>query len=622
MIGNAGHAVSTRAGSIRAALALAAIACSTLWVYWGSLHAPFHFDDSLFLESPQVTDPGDPAFLIKPAQTRPLSYLTFYWNYRFGGRNAEGYHLVNLLLHLINVVLMYLFTRLLFEGRPEATGFAGRAIPIASAGVFALHPIQSEAVNYIYQRSVLLAAFLSLLALIFFLRSYSSPRRALLRLLSVLCWLLAAACKETAWILPMAFVAYIWTVAREPKSGFHSAPRSRWFVYACSALMLSGGGWVYYNLRQSGDRTIGSLVSHESLHYLIYQVQILAAYLRLLIWPSGLSIDHDPQLRPFWSSYGISCLLLLVVLLALIVRARKRAPIQAFLGLAFLLLLAPTSSIVPSADMLFEHRLYLPMISASALIGWGIVSLCYLINWPERARRFLCVGVLGALLAVSAVLTLQRNYVWGDDVRLWTDAVSKAPRKARPHYNLGVAYLSVNPELARREFLKVIELSPGHAAALYNLGWIDQSLGRYDSARQYYLQTLKVDAMTWRAHQNLGNLDAIQGMPADAAAEYRETIRLEPDYWPAYQSLATLQLELKNPGEALAILAKLKELRPDQLEASFLTAYALVESKQYPKAESELLSIEARDADGRYRTRIEELRRFMTLNGVVDTDSH
>ncbi len=597
--------------SLRRATGLAAIVGLTLWTYWGVLNAPFHFDDSLFLDSPQVSSPGDLAQILRPLQTRQFTYLTFYWNYRLGGAKPKGYHLVSLLLHLANVLLIYIFTRLLLERKTEWSDDAvRRLLPFAAAGIFALHPIQSEVVNYAYQRSTLLAAFFSLLALCVYLRAGKAPIRKLHLLPAAIFWLMAAASKESAWILPAILISYLWANSRDLRS-FRTVLRQRqgWIV-AALVVMVLGGGWAYFSLRSSGDRTVGEGLSGGPVRYLMAQVQVLATYLRLLIWPAGLSVDHDFSLAPFTSWYELYCILLLCVILVLTVRYRVVKPTIAFLGVSFLLFLAPTSSMVPSSDLLFEHRLYLPMITGSVLMAYGILSFGSLLR-SERSRGTACLGLLILLLAVYALAARYRTYVWQDDTRLWTDAVAKAPGKARAHYNLGVAYLKLDLDKARQEFLIVTGLSPDHAQALYNLGWIDQTRGQYSTAREYYLASLKADSSNWRAHNSLGNLDVLQGQIREAMTEYRETIRLSPDCWPAYLSLAGLQIRQGNADEALPTLQKLLELRPDLLEGRFLRAYALVELGRNAEARAALHEVETRDTARSYGSRIEDLRHRM-----------
>lgn len=604
--------VKKRIHSSAAVALLVALLGLTLWTYRDTLHSPFHFDDSLFLQSPQVTSPGNLFHLFRPEQTRQLTYLTLYWNYLLGGANPEGYHLVNLLLHLANTLLMFVFVRLLIARPPgEPDNFVRNLLPVAAAGIFALHPIQSEAVNYAYQRSTLLAAFFILLSLIAYFRSENVRQRAALRALAVVFWLLAAVSKESAWILPLVLVAFLWTHRPEGRAFKEAFKRTGWIIAAGAILTLAGSLWVYFSVRLDADHTIGRLLPAESFRYLIDEIQAFAAYLKLLAWPAGLSVDHDFKAASAWSLRGLSCLLLLLALLAATVRVRKANPTVSFLGMMFFLLLAPTSSILPSSDLLFEHRLYLPMIAASVLFAWGILSAGKLVSDTYRIRLVVCVGVFGVLLSAYSVLSRERTYIWGNDIRLWSDAVAKAPHNSRAHYNLGVAYLGVDKEAARREFARVDERPSYIAAALYNLGWIDQSSGRYDSAREHYLASLKFDSSNWRTHQNLGNVYVYQGRIPDGMTQFRETISLNPGYWPAYRSLATLQIQQGYPEDALPTLRKLMKLQPDLLEAEYLYAWALEKTGRFGRAEHALDRVETRDSAGDYRPRVADLRQEM-----------
>jgi Tfp pilus assembly protein PilF len=586
----------------------------TLWAFWGSLKSPFHFDDNLFLQSTQVTEPGNFWFLLKPAQTRQLTYLTFYWNYRLGKTHPAGYHLVNLLLHLANVVALYLFAKLLVRRRPESFDpKVQRWLPVAAAGVFALHPVQAEAVNYVYQRSTLLAAFFTLLAIDSYLWSEVTHYRRGWLGISGVCFFLAVTAKESALALPLIWLAFLWTEAADFGTFRRFLSHWRWIV-ALLVLAVAGAAWPLYNLYLQGEGPPGPALTGNPLRYLLAQTQVLATYLRILLWPAGLSIDHDFQPAAPVSLYALLCLLLPACILVAGALVRRRNPTLAFLMLAFLIFLAPTSSIVPSSDLIFEHRLYLPMTAGAILIAWVIFQALSCLARTERRRLVYTLSCFCLLLGIYAESSQRRTYVWRDDVRLWEDAVTKAPRKARAHYNLGVAYLDRDRKKAREEFLRTVTLDPQHAEALYNLGWLAQTDGAYDAARRYYQAAIQADPDTWQAHQNLGNLDVLQGDSRAGMAEFQETIRLHADYWPAYLNLATLQLQRSEPRAAMETLSKLIGLRSDLLEARYLKAHALIQAGRFLEAEQELRFVAARDSGGTYRHRIAELRnRFPVL---------
>lgn len=590
---------------------IAPILVLTLWAYWGCLKNPFHFDDALFLASPQVTEPGDPLFLLKPSQSRQLAYLSLFMNYRLGGKNPAGYHLVNLIVHLANALGIYLLVRLLCAGKSDlSNSMMRRWLPLTAAGIFALHPIQSQAVNYIYQRSTLLAAFFTIAAMCAFVWSERARRRAPFLLLAGIFFILAAASKESGLILPLVLLAYTWCYRKERKP-LRSSPTVRRFLMALGALSLGGAAYILHNLYRFGDRTVGLLQSGP-LRYLTSQVTVLVTYLRIVLWPAGLSVDHDFMPVSPRSSYFWFCALLLITLLAVAVRLRRWSPSTSFLLLAFFTFLAPTSSFVPSADLMFEHRLYLPMITGSIVLALALIAVVGSILKTSRWREAAFAVCALLLLAGYAAASKKRTFVWGDNVRLWTDAVIKAPGKARVHYNLGVSYLQVDRGRARSEFLRTVELRPDHGAAMYNLGWLEQTEGRFESARRYYRAALKVDASNWQAHHNLGNLAVLEGNLAEAMAEFRETIRLRPEYWPARQTVAMLQLQQKDYGSARVLLENLKSEQPRVLEIRYLLSYALVGEKRFTEAEEELRLLASSDREGRYQGRIEELRRVMT----------
>ena len=592
---------------IRRTIEILALIGLTLWTFWGCLTNPFHFDDELILHSPHVTHPGDPLFLIQWSQLRQLTYLSFFLNYYLGGTQPSGYHLFNLLIHVANVAGMYVLTWLLVR-RKDQPNLESRLLPFAAAGIFALHPIQSEAVNYVYQRSALLAAFFVIAALCAFLWAERSPNPG--RWLVVLFFILALAGKESALVLPLVLVAYLWVHARDGLSFRVSMRRFRWLLTSLGILMLAGGAWALYFLFRLGERTAGLGVTKiTSFEYLTSQIHVIVAYLRLVIWPAGLSADHDVPLVSWSSPSTWFSLLLLAGFLSFAFWLRRRAPMASFLILGFFIFLVPTSSLVPSTDLMFEHRLYLPMIAASVLLALGFLYLAGLLVKSPRRQELAGLVLVGIIMSGYSLASKERTFIWGDNIRLWEDAIAKAPGKARAHYNLAVSYLKTDRDKARREFITAQELRPGHAPTLYNLGWIEQTRAAYDSARTYYLATLQADPTHWEAHHNLGNIEVLRGCFQEAMREFSNAARLRGDYWPAYLSLGTLQLQQEQAREAKATFEILKDLRPDFLEARYLLAYALVEEGFVDLADAELRHISSKDYDGAFKERIEELRR-------------
>jgi protein O-mannosyl-transferase len=593
-------------------LGLVLLLAVCLWTFWSSLWNPFHFDDALFLQSPQVAEPGDPWYLLRPAQSRQLTYLSFYWNYRLGSTSPFGYHLVNLLLHLANVLAVFFFTRLILQRETKDSGpWLQRWLPLAAAGIFALHPVQTEAVNYVYQRSTLLAALFTLLSMNSFLRAQNSRRRKFWFAAAGVFFLFAVVSKEVAVALPLLWVVLLWAKSIDAGAFGRSLIRARWFMLVC-ALSFLCFVWILFHMSGQGGRAAIPGLLRGSPRYLLAQIQVLPGYIRMLILPTGLSIDHDFQTAPALSPYGLLCILALAGIISFALFIRKRNSSLAFLISAFLIFLAPTSSIVPSNDMLVEHRLYLPMIAAAILMAWLAFALLRLIPIANGPKAVASLAGLCLLLGCYSALAKGRTYIWGDNIRLWEDAVTKAPLKVRVYYNLGASSLYRDRNRARQALLRTIELNPKYAAALYDLGWLSQIEGDRVSARKYYGMAVQSDPTLWQAHHNLGNLDILEGRIQDAMREFEETIRLRGDYGPAYVNLATLQMRAGNTRSALKTLETLMRFRWDLLDARYLRANAFMQEGRFAETENELSFITAHDIQGAYRERIRVLRSVLS----------
>jgi tetratricopeptide (TPR) repeat protein len=537
---------------------------ATLLVYWGALGGPFQYDDYLFLQSSRVTNPEGLFATFSPTQLRQLTYLTFHLNHRFGGADPAGYHLVNVLVHAFNVLLLGLCLHM-FADRHRLP----RWLPAAGAAIFALHPVQSEPVNYIYQRSTLLAATFVLLALALLLQSMQSRRRIPLFVLAAAAYALAIACKESAVVLPVVCAVYVWAF-RNSGAAVIDEPRRR---KAALALLLAAtlpAGWALWNLYRAGEETVGLHRWARIPDYLMSQFQVFASYLRLIIWPSGLTIEHDFRPLAHTSLYGMACVALAALCVAALLWTRSRNPAAAFLGAAFLIFLAPTSTLIPSADLMFEHRLYLPMLAGSPLLAWAVLRAGACAAPNPRVRPAVQASLLLILVAAYGFLSLQRVHVWADDVRLWQEAVARAPESTRAHYNLGVALMDVDREKSRAAFLKALQFQPEHAAALYNLGWIEQAGGRLEPARRYYDTAIRADASFWKAHHSLANLAVLRGAFQEARIHYEAAIRLNPGYWPPYESLAAVLVRLGDTGSALEMLEKARQQDTLRLQADDL----------------------------------------------------
>ena len=441
------HALKATAGLVLAGLLL----------FGASFNDPFHFDDVLITNDANVTNPAQWAHFLNPLHLRQATFFSFYLNYLVSGVNPMGYHIVNVALHIANAILVFfLFGR-----------FVNRGTAILAAFIFLVHPIQTEPVLYVYQRSTLLACFFSLLALIAL-----AERR---HWLAAVLFLFAFEGKESAVAIPLTVAALYERRVRvaslaNPETLTRPSPGGReWFSrdsrfhyrmgFLIGAIVLAIatlGLLMYWNEQTVGVGAAGQITP---LRYFLAETRVAYTYLRLLFFPYPQSLEYE-----FPNPAGI---LPLFGLLAIIaggwwLSRQERWRLSGLCIVAFFILLAPTSSIVPSADVAFEHRLYLPMLAFS-LLAADVLSRI-------PGRTWIGIVVLCALGAV----TINRGSVWASDIALWEDTVKHAPGKARVWFNLGGAYLQTNPEKARNALRHALELNPDFTEALYDLGLIEQ----------------------------------------------------------------------------------------------------------------------------------------------------
>jgi protein O-mannosyl-transferase len=505
-----------------------------LLLFGASFGHPFHFDDALITNDSNVTNPGQWAHFFNPLYLRQLTFFSFYLNHLAGGLNPAGFHLVNVALHIANAVLFYVLLRRFFE----------QWIAIAAAAVFLVHPIQTEPVLYVYQRSILLACLFSLLGLIALVER--RPGWALLA------FFLAFESKESALAVPLA-VALL--------SGTKQLISTRYVRWVLLAVALLLGIATLIVLAYVNERTVGIGAAERinPLRYQLTQTRVVFTYLRLLVFPYPQSLEYEFQnAGGFLTAAGM----VLLIIGAWLLRRR----IWGWCGLAFFILLAPTSSIIPSADAAFEHRLYLPMLAFALFVA------CLISKAPKRT------WVAGSLLIILSVSTLRREKVWSSDITLWEDTVQRAPGKARVWFNLGGAYLSANPDKAREAFLRTLELQPHFPEALYDLGVIEQGKKNWSSALSYYERALVQEPGYWPAANNMGNTLFAMGQLGRSLQFFEKTLSLNRHYWPAQYNIAIVHFMSGRYTDAVPRLRTVLDWQPDFREARYLLATSLTRS--------------------------------------------
>ena len=472
-----------------------------------SLAGTFHFDDYSLWSTRAVVAANGPVELLRPLQSRPLTYLTFWANYQTSGFNPLAWHLVNLLMHVGSVLLLFATLRRLVPERAA----------LLAAALFAVHPLNAEAVNYIFARSTLLCTLLSLAAM----RSWVNNRPW-----HAVAWFAGALlAKEECVTLPLFLLLLNLAMSRG---------RREWKpIAAMLGLSLAAGARVLLATALIPGAKTGPQAGISALAYLSSQGLSILRYLRLLLIPAGLTVDPDLRVTTGWPAWLAWIALVALCAGALRIFSGLRA---GFWFLAGLILLMPSSSIFPAADLAADRRMYLPMIAFATA---GAMLL-----YTMRARALIVV------CASLAAISISRCEIWRTELSLWTEAVRMAPDKLRPRIQLSRALppmraLSVlneaedawpdAPEVPAEEgriylqmgeaaqalakFGRALALEPTSPMAINNRGAALLALGQTDAARLDFERALKLDPCQPNARANLEHLGIAKPAPDGCAAE-------------------------------------------------------------------------------------------------------
>ncbi len=500
--------------------ALAVALCAAALAYAPCLDGEFHFDDSHSIsrnwairDAPRLLRDVRPMDLLGPS-ARPVTTLSFALDYARAGLDARAFHVTSLLLHLAVALLVWaLATSALRALEPGAA----RWLAVVVAASFALHPIQTEAVAFAAQRAEVLAAGLGLGALLALLaadRRSPSGRAWGFAALATCLHLLALGAKVVAVATPAAFLLH--RLVLPDRDGETLTSRLK------RAVRVSAPVWIL-----SAAVTVRAVVvlgpgETAGLHagalgpwrHLLTELRAHWLYARLVLWPGGQSVDHA-----FAPSPGILHLATLGSLVATLcvvagavawwLRAERAAAgpharAVAFGALFFLVELAPSSSVVPIADPIAEHRVYLA--SAGLLLAATAGAHALLGRWLRRAAPW-----AGPALAVAALLSLAvalffRAEVWGSDLALWEDAARQNASSARVWANVGYAHHG-RGNLARAldayERAERLATEPAIVGAVaLNLSALHGEQGRLDRALATLERGLAAAPWNARLHNN------------------------------------------------------------------------------------------------------------------------
>jgi tetratricopeptide (TPR) repeat protein len=517
--------------------------------------------------------------------------LSFAFNYYFGHYNPAGYHLVNIIIHIINGILLFFFLKLTFitlksqeSFKPKFTFSHVYWISFFAVLIWLAHPIQTQSVTYTVQRTNSMATTFFLLSLFLYAKGrisrFKAPddsaegddnamRKKNLRIRYLWFWgcglsgIFALGCKQNAASLPIIIFFYEWYFFQDlsPK-WFKSSLKyiiAVAFIFAAVAFLYLGTEPLE-KINKLRDFSHGEFTLTERA---LTQARVVIYYLSLIFFPhpSRLNLDYDFPLshslfNPMTTFFS---LILIIGLIALAFYLAKRERLISFCILWFLGNLVIESSIIPLA-IIFEHRTYLP----SMLVCLVPVILAY------RYIRFdgLKIGMLIVLIVGLSVWTYQRNRVWKNELALWSDVVKKSPNKARPHHNLGMALENQGMiDKAIAHYQKALQADPKYYRSHVNRGRALPDRGDIDGATEHYLAALRIKPNNSAAHNNLGVVLYKKGQFSKAIEHFLRALQIRQSYEDAYFNLGVVLARQGKTDEATSRFYQALRLNPDHAEA-------------------------------------------------------
>jgi len=561
-------------------------------VYANSLSGPFIFDDSaLIIANEDIRQLWPPCWAMPRApgssaiNARPVVGFTFAINYAIGGLNVRGFHVGNIAVHILCALVLFGIVRRTLLGPKLVERFGRTADGLAFAGalLWLVHPLQTQCVNYIEQRTESIMGLFYLLTLYCTIRGIESSRRGW-HAAAVFSCALGMASKEVMVTAPLMVLLYDRIFAA---ASLRQVLRQRWGLYLGLALT-----WIVLALLMMslphGD-TVGFSSHVTPWNYALNQCIVIVDYLRKSFWPRPLLLDYGfPQ--PLTVMEVVPYSLLLGTLLMLTAAGLFYRPMLGFLGAWFFIILGPTSSFVPIVNEAgAERRVYLPLAGLIVLLVIaGYVAL-------ERAsgrfgaggqRRVSWIG--GALLLVVATpltyATVQRNQEYRSAVSIWQTAVEALPLNPRAHVNLGMALAAEGRyDEAIHRYRRTLEILPDMVQAHYHLANALRARGEYETAVAHYRRVLQTRPGA-DVHTGLGIALATWGQFEEAIRHFRRALQIRPDLWAAHFHLGAALGSRGDYEGAIRHYRRALQLQPDHVDAHVNLGAALGSRGDYEGA--------------------------------------
>lgn len=567
-----------------------------LIAFSGTLHSPFHYDDvHAIVENPHIKDLSkfQEKVGIQNIFNRSVLLLSFAINQHFGEFEVFGYHLVNILIHILTSILWFFLIKefLLIESIKKIS--FKKNLPLICSSIHLLNPLNIQAVTYISSRSSLLATFFYVLAF-YILVHIKKPIKGIISKVNFLILVfffliilfLGFATKEIVASFPLMAIVYIWLSTAKQN-------RKSLVPQIASILFILIGFLAYRYLQQGNLFSLKADPTSEETHRLLYllsQIRVVVGYYFLkLLAPFSLNFEPDIILYKSWFHWD--WFISLLVLLSAGVAVFKQNSILIKFGAAWLCItLLPTSSFIPLKQLATEHRAYLPSLGFSLILG------CIFLN--IKIQRFMPQILFIIFLLLISLLTLNRSLDFRSEISLWEDTSKKSPHKALVQNNLATAYmganqlekatvalnkaLSINPlqieshvnlghiasrkknwKVAIEKFDLGIALGTKRADTFYYSGFARNILGKYEEAIPYFKNAITIKPFNADYHFDLGNSYQKLNQFDDALFHFRKALQINPNYYKAHNNIGTIFWSIGELDKAKFEFEKVLHINPN-----------------------------------------------------------
>jgi protein O-mannosyl-transferase len=542
-------------------------------VYSNSFNCSFHFDDLMnIVDNPKIKNLSDISAWWNFVPSRPVGNFTFALNYHFNQLDVKYWHLVNLIIHVINAMLVWWISLRIFS-TPSMKGLPvvkqKKIFALCAALLFVSHPLATQSVTYIVQRLASLVAMFYLGSVALYLNGRlekpGSTGSYFFFSGSFVSAVLAMMTKENAFTLPFAIILTELFFFRTKKLSINFKD---YRIILAIAALLSIIIIIPLKFSLSVFDPIAPQQGHAYTmtwqHYLFTQFSVIVKYIQLLFLPVNQKLDYDfPIAETFFGLRTILSFLFLAALLTLAVFLFRKHRLISFGISWFFLTLLVESSIIPIPNVIFEHRTYLPSV------GYVIAVTAILFGLLLPGKRILALVIMVMMVIFYSFLTYERNKVWKDDISLWLDNVKKCPNLARPYTNLGKAK-SVAGDLqgGLDDYNKAIAINPKYGVALFNRGVTRAIMKDYMGAISDYNKAIEYDTADISVLVNRGNARTNINDNKGALEDYAQALKLEPSNPDIYLNVAIAQQNLGDFPAAIKSLGTAIRLR-----ANFPQAY-------------------------------------------------